>query len=282
LARPRTDQISRIVAIGEEVIKMFGADAIKVIVYSNGRKLLDKAIQVSDTFIPLLEAETPEEEKTEEKEEKKAEAIEEKQQMFLNGFNSEMQRLEDKHENEIRFIKLEQENTIRTYLSEIATLKEQLKNSESECATFASDMLDMEKEYNRLNELLSKKSSDQSKLVTLGGIKLLGKAFGMKDDDIMQLSGMVLSGDDDNDFVSREDKGGFELEEAEDQNPERTVKQNSIIEWMKSLDDEQFSRFFQFMSIVTNRPGAFDLAIEAVNGFIQTPQNAEKEEVENE
>lgn len=283
LARPKTDHVNRIVSIGEEVIDMFGADAIRVTVYNNGRKLLEKTIQVTDTYIPLLEKDKPKdlEEEEPEKEEQK-EAPEQNQQVFLSGVNSEMQRLQDKHENEIRFIMLEHESTVRTYLSEINALKEKLKASESECATFASDMLDMENEYNRLNEILEKKGSEQSKLVTLGGIKLLGKAFGMKDDDIMQLSGMVLTGDDDHEQHPAEDKGGFELDTAEDQNPERTMKQNSIIEWMKSLDDEQFSRFFQFMSIVTNKPGAFDVAIEAVNQIIQTPENTEIEEAEHE
>ncbi len=283
LARPKTDHVNRIVSIGEEVIEMFGADAIRVTVYNNGRSFLKKAIQVTDTYIPLLEKDKPKdsEEEEPEKEEPK-ESIEENQQVFLSGVNSEMQRLQDKHENEIRFIKLEHEGTVRTYLSEISALKEKLKASENECATFASDMLDMENEYNQLKQMLEKKSSEQSKLVTLGGIKLLGKAFGMKDDDIMQLSGMVLTGDDDHEHRPQEDKGGFELDAAPDPNPERTMKHNSIVEWMKSLDNEQFSRFFQFMSIVTNKPGAFDVAIEAVNQFIQTPQNTEKEETEHE
>lgn len=258
IAAPKTDEIKRFTKNAQDIIEMFTPDALKITVYIKGIQKLTKFVKITDTHIPLVDSKV------------KTEPV---QNENFQGFG-EVQRTADKYENDIRFMKFEHESDIRVYRDRIRRLEEKLEATEGECAEFASEVEDLQKELEQAHNALEKKSSAQSQLATLGSIKILGKVFKIPETDIQELSGLVIN--DNEEFSPAEhNKGGFEIEEVEDTNPERTAKQNSIMQWMKSLDDSLFARFFAFMTIITHKSGAFDTAVKAVND-IETDTNQEK------
>lgn len=267
-ARPRTNQVRKFVTIANEVAEKFGADAILVTIYRNNRREFSKAVKITNTHVPLFEAQDDEVASVKEPKEN------------INGLG-EVAAL--KHENEIFRLKMEQENTLRVYIGQINELKKENEELTNECALFAEDVENLQSELENLSQILKKKQSTQSDLIALGGIKILGKAFGMQDSDISDLSGIILSGGEDSEQLpdaNKENGGGFELVEDDNINPERKAKQQSLITWMNSLDEEMFTRYYNFMAIVTNKAGAFDAAIDAVNKQIEPENNKPNNEEE--
>lgn len=261
LARPKTDEVRKLVKFSQEIVDMFGPDALKITVFINGRSKLNKIVKVTDTHIPLAESAINEKAKKEEEKE------------FFSGLG-EVERVKDKCENEIRFIQLRHENDLRRYQDKIERLEEKLKSVENESAEFATEIEDLEKEIAHLQELVRKNNQEQSKLIALGGVRVLGKVFGMQQDEISELSGFIMRGDEEPEKLQTQDKGGFEFDDDSGIDEQRKAKQTSIISWMKSLDEENFESFFNFMMTITNVPNAFSVAVKAVNQFTE-PNNKE-------
>ncbi len=276
---PRQKDIKGFIKHFEDIRRTMQPDAMKVTILKKGKNIGETVLKITDTHIELVD-----------KKEDKAELVttvkvqeeyhdnphEFYQRMMRDQKDSlgsmviektheiELQRLSDNHTNEMRFTKQEYEFRIRELQKELEALKEKNFDNTKTIEDRDSEIFALEEDIRLLQERLSEKNGEGEKVKTLGATLVMGKLFNMDKEEVMGLAGLMLDKEVASKPENEEKKGGLVTETDENLSEEkkkRKTDKDTIIGWLKSIDDADFQKVCAVLSTCSKEMALFDEVI---------------------
>lgn len=293
---PRRKDIKGFIKHFEDIRRTMQPDAMKVTILKKGKNIGETILKITDTHIELVD-------KKEDKAElvttiKTQEEYHDTQHEFYQRLmrdqkdslgsmviekthEIELQRLSDNHSNEMRFTKQEYEFRIRELQRELDMLKEKNIDNTKTIEDRDSEIMALEDNIRLLQERLNEKSGEGEKVKTLGATLVMGKLFNMDKEEVMGLAGLMLDKEVVSKLDNEEKKGGLVNETDENLSEEKKKRksdEDTIIGWLKNIDDADFQKVCAVLSTCSKEMALFDDVIKYLLEKEKATETAPSEE----